>query len=86
MSDGGAVGVCIHDVAEILSEKYYNCNDEDIVKSHIGFNLVGLKDLVNIIQKEANVNLHLCDNLEDIRFFKNEEQELKYLQEKLNGG
>jgi len=83
MSDAGAIGVAIHDVAMLLSKKYYNLSEDDKVKSHIGFNLVFLKDLVNIIQMEHGVDLYLENNLSDIDFFKNEEKELDYLKEKL---
>lgn len=83
MSDAGAIGVAIHDIAMLLSKKYYNMSDEDKTKSHIGFNLVFLKDLVNIIQMEHGVDLYLENNLSDIDFFKNEDEELDYLKKQL---
>ena len=84
MSDAGAIGVAVHDIAMLLSKKYYKLDDADNVKSHIGFNLVFLKDLVNIIQNEECIDLYLEKALQDIDFFKNEEKELEYLKEKLN--
>lgn len=84
MSDAGAIGVAVHDIAMLLSKKYYKLDDSDNVKSHIGFNLVFLKDLVNIIQNEEGIDLYLEKDLQDIDFFKNEEKELEYLKEKLN--
>ena len=68
MSDAGAIGVAIHDIAMLLSKKYYKLDDADKAKSHIGFNLVFLKDLVNIIQMEHGVDLYLENNLSDIDF------------------
>lgn len=84
MSDAGAIGVAVHDIAMLLSKKYYKLDDADNAKSHIGFNLVFLKDLVNIIQNEEGIDLYLEKDLQDIDFFKNEEKELEYLKEKLN--
>lgn len=84
MSDAGAIGVAVHDIAMLLSKKYYKLDDDDNVKSHIGFNLVFLKDLVNIIQNEEGIDLYLEKDLQDIDFFKNEEAEFEYLKEKLN--
>ena len=83
MSDAGAVGVAIHEIAILLSKKYYSLPDGDNAKSYIGFNLVFLKDLVNIIQKEHNVDLYLENDLRDIDFFKNEKKELDYIKKRL---
>lgn len=83
MSDVGAIGVCLHNIAEIFSKKYYEISDDNAAKSYIGFNLVFLKDLVNIIQLEENIDLYLENGLADIPFFKNEDEEMKYLQKQL---
>ena len=63
MSDAGAIGVAVHDIAMLLSKKYYKLDDADNVKSHIGFNLVFLKDLVNIIQNEERELEYLKEKL-----------------------
>lgn len=84
MSDNGAIGVAVHDMAILLSKKYYDLPDDDKVKGYIGFNLVFLKDLVNIIQKEQGVDLYLENDLMDITFFRNEEKELEYLKKIIN--
>lgn len=81
MSDAGAIGVTLHDLAETLSDEYYK--SEGNVKSHIGFTLVFLKDLVNIIQKDTKVDLFLHHDLRDITFFANEEKEMQYIKKYL---
>lgn len=83
MSDNGAIGVIIHDLAETLSEKYYQTNGNDRVKSHLGFGLILLKDLTDIIQKE-NIDLDL-DNLPSINFYMNEDAECEFIRKYLNG-
>lgn len=82
MSDAGAIGVTIHDLAEILSQRYYNTR-EDKVKSHIGFGLILLKDLVELIEKKE-IDLYLED-LPGIEFYKNEDSELEFIKNYLDG-
>lgn len=82
MSDQGAIGVRIHDLSETLSERYYGCGNNR-VKSHIGFGLILLKDLVNLIESDG-IDLYL-DDLPEIPFYKNESVEFDFIKSYLNG-
>lgn len=68
MGDAGAIGLSIHDFAELLSEKYYE--SEDIkTKSHIGFGLFTLLDLVDIVENRDGIDLDIQEDLKKIKFY-----------------
>ena len=68
MGDAGAIGLSIHDFAELLSEKYYE--SEDIKKkSHIGFGLFTLLDLVDIVENREGIDLDIQRDLKKIKFY-----------------
>lgn len=68
MSDAGAIGCSIYDFAEILSEKYYETEDLK-KKSHIGFGLYTLLDLVDIVENKEKIDLDIQKSLKKIKFY-----------------
>ena len=68
MGDSEYIGCLIYDFADLLSEKYYET--EDIKKkSHIGFGLYTLSDLVNIIEEKEGIDLDIKEALSKIKFY-----------------
>ena len=68
MGDAGAIGLSIHDFAEVLSEKYYESKDTK-KKSHIGFGLFTLLDLVDIVENREGIDLDIQQDLRKIKFY-----------------
>lgn len=82
MSDIGACGVVIEDFLEYLNMKYYT-EESLMVKSHIGFSMIMLKDLIELIEIKEDLPLDIYNDLEFIRFFKNESENMKLIIEEL---
>lgn len=82
MSDAGAIGFAMVDFADLLSERYYRENNPH-VKSHIGFGLIMLKDLIELIEVKEHIDMDALDDLNNLQFFKNEEEAKKFIQKEL---
>ena len=78
MSDAGAIGLQIVDFAEYISEKYYKENNEKI-KSHLGFGLIMLKDLVDVIENKTDIDIDAYEDLNQLKFFKNQNEAEKLI-------
>lgn len=68
MGDSEYIGCLIHDFAELLSSKYYETDDLK-KKSHIGFGLYTLKDLVDIVENKEGISLDIQESMDKIKFF-----------------
>ncbi len=78
MGDAGAIGLQIVDFAEYISEKYYKENDEKI-KSHLGFGLIMLKDLVDVIENKTGIDIDAYEDLNQLKFFQNQNEAEKLI-------
>ena len=80
MSDSGCIGFIIHDLAEDLSKQYYSVENKKL-KSHIGFGLILLDDLRDLIQKQG---IDLEDNdLPVIKFYRDMDKEYGFVKNQL---
>ena len=68
MGDSEYIGCLIYDFAELLSEKYYESDDLK-KKSHIGFGLYTLADLVEIVENKEGIDLDIQESLNKIKFY-----------------
>lgn len=68
MGDAEYIGCLIYDFAELLSSKYYGTDDIK-KRSHIGFGLYTLKDLVDIVENKEGIDLDIMDSINKIKFY-----------------
>lgn len=84
MSDIGYCGVIISDFIEYLNMRYYNEKDP-LVKSHLGFSMILLKDLIRIIEVKEELPLDAYSDLRFIKFYRNQEENEKFIVDVLKG-
>ena len=73
MGDIQYCGVIIEDFLDYMSLKYYT-EDSRLIKSHIGFALIMLKDLIEIIEVKEDLDLDLYYHLNRLQFFKEQDK------------
>lgn len=82
MSDAGAIGFQIVDFADYLSGKYDE-EDNPRIKSHLGFGLIMLKDLVDVIQHKHKMDIDAYDDLNELTFYKNQDEAEQLIKKEL---
>lgn len=82
MSELQECGGVIIDFIDYLNVKYYNENSL-MVKSHIGFSLIMLKDLIELIEIKSDLPLNIYNQLNYVEFFNNQSEIQKLIIEEL---
>ena len=85
MSDIYKCGKVMIDFIEYLNLRYYT-EDSVMVKSHIGFSLIMLKDLIELIECREDLPLGVYRDLNDVRFYNNQTEIEKLIIEALKDG
>lgn len=73
MSNIQECGKVILDFIDYMNMKY-QYEDSLMVKSHIGFSLIMLKDLIELIEVKSDIPINVYNNLNYVEFYNNQSE------------